>query len=231
MDWEPIPISPTTSQSGVGRSSRTRPRELDSDGDSDAESEMTTYKADWNAFGVGRQRMFPKSTIHDQTGLESLFAGWGTEQATEPVAVNGVSHEVAASSGGLVLDKLLVQKLNLGLAVLRFFGAIIVVLSISLGTEAVRRHQQDSFISGANSFVSNLEVSLNILHLVITAKSVGSTQKAVAIGAVLVGRIMSVILSRYYGEVFIMAGNLGVGGFTAGCWALWGTADLMCAQS
>lgn len=63
MDWEPSPV----------------PGSLNGD----------TPAGDWETFGVGRQRMFPQPRQQDETGLESLFSGWGISSGTTPKITPG----------------------------------------------------------------------------------------------------------------------------------------------
>jgi hypothetical protein len=63
MDWEP---SPTVDRFR-------RPPGLDDD------EEFNGTKNDWDSFAVNKQRMFPPREGQDETGLESLIAGWGID--------------------------------------------------------------------------------------------------------------------------------------------------------
>jgi hypothetical protein len=63
MDWEP---SPTVDRFR-------RPPGLDDD------EEFNGTKDDWDSFAVNKQRMFPPREGEDETGLESLIAGWGID--------------------------------------------------------------------------------------------------------------------------------------------------------
>lgn len=68
MDWEPSP-----------RPGNRRPPGLDDDNDGDSRPYESPSKHDWDTFAVGRQRMFPNQGTRDETGLESLIAGWGID--------------------------------------------------------------------------------------------------------------------------------------------------------
>jgi hypothetical protein len=75
MDWEP---SPTTD-----RTSLKRPPGL--------ELENDETRDDWDQFAVGPQRMFAAREGHDETGLESLIAGWGIDAGPTSTS-SGVAH-------------------------------------------------------------------------------------------------------------------------------------------
>ena len=66
MDWEPSP------------SLRRRPLAVSQQDDEDADEITPPRKSDWDAFATNRQRMYPQKV--EETGLESLLAGWGIRE-------------------------------------------------------------------------------------------------------------------------------------------------------
>ncbi|WWD20646.1 hypothetical protein CI109_105122 [Kwoniella shandongensis] len=71
MDWEPSP--------SVTLPSSHRPNNWMVPGhdDDDDDGMRPPSKLDWDTFAMNKQRMFPKQGGQDETGLESLLAGWG----------------------------------------------------------------------------------------------------------------------------------------------------------
>lgn len=85
MDWEPSPVPQGNRP--------LRPSGLE---DRDYDSYMDTpSKHDWDNFAVNRQSMFPAQSDRDETGLESLLAGWGIGGA------RSTDDQVAAQSQAL----------------------------------------------------------------------------------------------------------------------------------
>lgn len=71
MDWEPSPQAALVN-GGWTR----RPRGDWDDQQDDGAAVHTSGLGDWDNFGTGKQRMFAGHQ-QDETGLESLLAGWG----------------------------------------------------------------------------------------------------------------------------------------------------------
>jgi hypothetical protein len=67
-----------------GQSSMTLRRESD---EMDWEATPTKDPAAWDKFGARQQRMFPQPSASDETGLESLIAGWGISPGSAAAAV------------------------------------------------------------------------------------------------------------------------------------------------
>ncbi|KAL1409816.1 hypothetical protein Q8F55_003813 [Vanrija albida] len=85
---------------------------------------------DWQTFGVGRQRMFPQPRQQDETGLESLFSGWGISSGTTPQITPGQlpdeHNDYAPRPRGIVLENRglwSVRALLLGVRVVALFAA------------------------------------------------------------------------------------------------------------
>lgn len=122
MDWEPTTASPSSGDVGEG-------------GDG----------GDWDAFGVGRQRMFPTQSGNDETGLESLLAGWGistgaatappaTPKAGGPPGVPLASLPVAGlAPRGIVLDDARLRLTRKMLLVARLVTFAAAVASVAIG--------------------------------------------------------------------------------------------------
>jgi len=194
MDWEPIPISTPR-----------RPKVLDSDEDSGSEF-REARQTDWNSFGAGKQRMFPKPSASDQTGLESLFASWGTERlppTSEP------------ETKDLLLDKSVLQKLVLGFAITRLTGATIITSSPAL----------QAAVFACDPLITNVEGGLNVAALVIASRT-DDRRRTIGLAVMLICRITGIFLSR--SESFTWAVDIGM--IRAGVWAALGIANLACAQ-
>jgi hypothetical protein len=82
MDWEPSPHTALSNGGYTGRPPRWEPDEDDS---------PPLHKADWDGFGVGKQRMFPQRHEQEETGLESLLAGWGLGAAADAGSSNSAA--------------------------------------------------------------------------------------------------------------------------------------------
>lgn len=122
MDWEPLP--PTSKPSPD--------QWLD-------EADEGGGKADWNGFGMGKQRMFPQAHGTDETGLESLLAGWGLggpqENASPSLKRNDSRNSVQRSSSGVARQH---RAMGITLASLRLAGLITMGLSSILALTGIK---------------------------------------------------------------------------------------------
>jgi hypothetical protein len=154
MDWEPSPHTALSNGGYTGRPPRWEPDEDDS---------PSLHKADWDGFGVGRQRMFPQRHEQEETGLESLLAGWGLGAAAADAGTSSTAPRLQARTRrGLVLDERLLQSVKICLACVRFFGALIAMMT------AINRG--DPYILNAASVpVLGMELVTSVLDLVMSA--------------------------------------------------------------
>lgn len=130
---------------------------------------------DWDSFGVGRQRMFPPQTGNDETGLESLLAGWGISAG----AVGGTAPTSNGPSGipmgslpsaplaprGLVLDD---AKLRLARKVLLGARLLALVAAVGSVTIGIRIHD---FAAPALATLLGLEAAASALALAVVLAS------------------------------------------------------------
>ncbi|WVQ85896.1 hypothetical protein IAT38_008064 [Cryptococcus sp. DSM 104549] len=81
-------------------------------------------KSDWDNFATNKQRLFPQQAGHDETGLESLLAGWGIGGGAESSAVG---RKETVQDGAVMKDRREtmsgwatgVQRVTFGLLVVR----------------------------------------------------------------------------------------------------------------
>lgn len=153
MDWEPSPHTALSNGGYTGRPPRWEPDEDDS---------PTLHKADWDGFGVGRQRMFPQRHEQEETGLETLLAGWGLGAAAHSGSPTTAPRSQARTRRGLVLDERLLQSIKICLACARLFGALIaMVTTINRGDPHI--------LNAASLPVLGTELVTSCLDLVMSA--------------------------------------------------------------
>ena len=115
MDWEPSPGAALSN----GGWTRRPPTSWD---DEDADAQPATN--DWDSFATNKQRMFGLPQ-QDETGLESLLAGWGLgggglSDTTSSLA----APSTGAGRRGLVLDEVFLRAVGLSLVAVRCVGAV-----------------------------------------------------------------------------------------------------------
>lgn len=80
MDWEPSPHAALTNGGYTSRPPLWAQDSYLSQEEGSADFGMhakTDTSADWDNFGVGKQRMFGHRPGHEETGLERLLEDWG----------------------------------------------------------------------------------------------------------------------------------------------------------
>lgn len=92
-------------------------------------------RSEWESFGVGRQRMFPNGSANDETGLETLLAGWGISTGSAAIGVppsQPLPMAPLAPSRGLVLDDALLRKFRNLLLIARCFALCAAIACVSV---------------------------------------------------------------------------------------------------
>ncbi len=116
MDWEPSPGAAVSN----GGWTRRPPSTWDAD---DLEPDLPTT-SDWDSFAVNKQRIFAEPHTED-TGLESLLAGWGLDGVATS---DGTSSMVAPSAmrqrQGMIVDERFLRAVSWCLFAARCIGAI-----------------------------------------------------------------------------------------------------------
>lgn len=200
MDWEPSP-APTT---------RRPPGLEDRDYDSYLDSPS---KHNWDSFAVQRQRMFPSQSDRDETGLESLIAGWGIGGAqprsdvslpsAPPQAHISMPYSTTAAST-------IVRLVSCLLAVARLTALVIVLV----------RHLPDDLVSMIDTITSSIEIAVILMTFMLPPRS----PPPVRIGFLAMELIMRYIYlfgrQRKYGAFSETISNPWILGMTWGQWVM-----------
>ncbi len=117
MDWEPAPSAVISN----GGWTSWPPGTWDAD-----EPDLDASRPnDWDSFAVNKQRMFPRPQA-EETGLESLLAGWGLDGGANSDGTSSmISPSMAGQKQGLVLDESLLGSMRWCLVAARCVGAMI----------------------------------------------------------------------------------------------------------
>lgn len=178
MDWEPTPSTFAPQRQPALQ-----------DDEDDPGMFAQARKMNWDTFGVGLQRIFPKAESQATTGLEMLFGsrdllndpvekmdGVELNGAARPSGIpprpNGYMHGAnrpsAASSptrDALVLDSNLVRRSMLGFTLLRLLGALVGLLTFHVNPNLYDLLFIDS---SSSRTITNLELGANILDVIIS---------------------------------------------------------------
>ena len=241
MDWEPTPSK------GV--------RVAEDDEDDSAERKAEARRMNWDSFGVGLQRLFPKAE-QASTGLEALFGAKdllndpaermdGVEQVPQSSFATGPAHRSSTSAvpnrgvntapsvvhgrpdSALVLDADLVRKAMIGFTGLRLLGAAVALITY-LSNETL----YDLLFSSSSRTITNLELGANVLDVIIGLNGGSKTTNArmILICLFLVVRAATRTVSAH--------GLVALGWdwtveyprwIRVGEWAVWGLVDFVCA--
>jgi len=163
MDWEP---SPTVDRFR-------RPPGLEDD----------EAKDDWESFAVNKQRMFAPREGQDETGLESLIAGWGIDPDPNPATRNyddrpSGSHKIGSHPGPTTstpsttqIGELIVRITSSLLAIARIIS-LILILSATIND---RSQITDQILSG-------IEVGTIVMSAIILPQQYPSPRVAILAG-------------------------------------------------
>lgn len=184
MDWEPSP-RPSNISGG-----RRRPPGLD-DEDQDPEANSNS-RHDWDSFAVNRQRMFPNQTTRDETGLESLIAGWGidgngagttTRQTPISMILSGTPNPPILVSSAPPSMLIVGSKINRAIScLLGVFRCVALVTFLLLHTP------RDQVIK-IDTIVSSIEIGVILMSFLLPAKSEPSPRTSI---------LVVELLMRYY---------------------------------
>jgi hypothetical protein len=241
MDWEPTPSKGFLASRG--------------EDDDTFDTQNQAQRMNWDSFGVGLQRIFPKAE-QASTGLETLFGTRdllndpiermdGVEQhpqsAFAPRMTGHPGNSIAlqtgqgptsasqqsGSSSALVLDADLVRKAMVGFTVIRLFGAAIASV-VYLTNEAL----YDLVFSRSSRTITNLELGANVLDVVIGLNGGSKTTNArmILICLFLVVRGATRTVSAH--GLVALGWNWTIEyprWIAVGEWTLWGLVDFVCA--
>jgi hypothetical protein len=168
MDWEPSPHAAVTN----GGWTRRRPMEWDGDHSEDI-MDHHLVKSDWDAFGAGKQRMFGRPGPDTQeTGLESLLAGWGiggTPSEGSDLTVNrqtNLTH--IGTQTGFVLDQGLLKTAMALLSALRVLG--ILTWTLCKGVSQDIEQTTSASLQNCNGTLLGLEILVYAINILLVAR-------------------------------------------------------------
>lgn len=206
MDWEP---SPTTDRTFLRK-----PPGLD------LEDEET--KDDWDSFAVGPQRMFAARDGHDETGLESLIAGWGIDpgptsngdgqpqRQSRPVRLATTSNSVAKLSlASISIGELIVRIASSLLTFARIISLVLVLSSII---------NPDSAFT-IDKILSGVEVGTIVMSAILLPKTYPSPRVAILAGDMIL-HLVYAVFQRQAGVLGDSPRDPWMLGMTWGQWAL-----------
>ncbi|WVR08586.1 hypothetical protein IAU60_005641 [Kwoniella sp. DSM 27419] len=157
MDWEPSPAAVV-----YGPGNTIRPSQ-----DWTSHSEIgnveynTRNKEDWDAFATNKQRMFPQNYAGDETGLETLLAGWGIGGAAKADGLPSGNQPASIEGNRAPTRK---EELRFH----RFLGSVFVGLRLC-GTAAslivVPDHRHFAYLNGLDGFLYFIEAGATCVKL------------------------------------------------------------------
>jgi hypothetical protein len=241
MDWEPT-VAKTFSNDG-------------DEEDDTSDRRAQARKMNWDTFGVGLQRIFPKAE-QASTGLEALFGARdllndpvermdgvernaqsafarppetliGPQSAAAPTAPAAPAPRPPRADSALVLDADLVRRVMIGFTGLRLLGATIAFI-----TYLTNETLYDLFFSSSGRTITNLELGASVLDVIIGLNGGSKTTNArmILICLFLVVRAATRTVSAH--------GLVALGWdwtveyprwIRVGEWALWGLVNFVCA--
>jgi hypothetical protein len=220
MDWEPSPC--------INRLSRSRPPGLDGDDEYDT----TPRKNNWDTFAVNKQRMFPGKSEHDETGLESLIAGWGIGNPNghghynhhDGNAQHGPGSPFGTGAPALQprqAAQLSPSKMAIGELLVRVTSCIMVVARISvLGAYLVGiRNLSPNTIEMVDKVLSGIEVGTIVMSAITLPRTYPSPRIAILAGDFILHMVCAVF-QQQAGPLANLPREPWMMGMTWGQWAL-----------
>jgi hypothetical protein len=201
MDWEP---SPTVDRSR-------RPPGLDDD------EELNGARNDWDSFAVNKQRMFPPREGQDETGLESLIAGWGIDpdppsQRDQSSPSCGIGDDTSRSYLSTIqIGELIVRITSFLLTLARI---IVLILIISSTISSSQSQTLDQILSG-------IEVGTIVMSAILLPRQYPSPRVAILAGDLIL-HLVYAIYQRHsqFGPIEQVLRDPWMVGMTWGQWAL-----------
>jgi hypothetical protein len=230
MDWEPAPGAALSNGGWT-----TRPPGWSPDNEDDVVE--TPRKSEWDTFAVGKQRMFPRRQGNDETGLESLLAGWGIgtggQTAKPPASTTTPFQDKAVRPGhreGEIVISLNVKRV----ARVSFcaFGLIRLLGSLAVLYRIISRRSNGTVDGASIPFPTLLmgltfvEAALNGIALMVQVQSNDQDQRS------RIPLTFGVLIFRVLFTIVMMLMDDGTGGSGWGAvqsWTVWGMMDFVCA--
>jgi hypothetical protein len=206
MDWEP---SPTTDRTFLRR-----PPGLDLENDE--------TRDDWDQFAVGPQRMFAARDGQDETGLESLIAGWGIDAGPTSTS-NGVAHSqnrpirLAPSSNSVA--KLAPASMSIGELIVRIASSLLTfarIISLVLVLSSIINADSAFTI---DKILSGMEVGTIVMSAILLPKTYQGPRAAILAGDLIL-HLVYAVFQRQAGVLGDLPRDPWMLGMTWGQWAL-----------
>jgi hypothetical protein len=202
MDWEPSPA--------VDRFRR--PPGLDDD-----DQDFNGIKNDWDSFAVNKQRMFPPREGQDETGLESLIAGWGIDPNPPSVRhEQSSSREVGNDTSRSYLTTVQIGELIVRIAsfLLTLARIVVLILIISSTISSTQSQILDQIFSG-------IEVGTIVMSAILLPRQYPSPRVAILAGDLIL-HLVYAIYQRHskFGPIEQGVRDPWMVGMTWGQWAL-----------
>jgi hypothetical protein len=209
MDWEP---SLTTDRTFLKR-----PPGLDLENDE--------TRDDWDQFAVGPQRMFAAREGHDETGLESLIAGWGID-AGPTSTTNGVTHSqsrpirlATISNSAELAPASMSMSMSIGELVVRIASSLLTfarIVSLVLVLSSIINPDSAFTI---DKILSGMEVGTIVMSAILLPKTYPSPRVAILAGDLIL-HLVYAVFQRQAGVLGDLPRDPWMLGMTWGQWAL-----------
>jgi len=200
MDWEP---SPTVDRFRP-------PPALDDDED------FHGTKNDWDSFAVNKQRMFPPREGEDETGLESLIAGWGIDP-NPPVQRDhsSPSREVGNDTSRSYLSTIQIGEsiVQITSSLLTLARIIVLILIISSTISASQSQVLDQILSG-------IEVGTIVMSAILLPRQYPSPRVAILAGDLILHLVYAIYQRHSRVGTLEVLRDPWMVGMTWGQWAL-----------
>ena len=200
MDWEP---SPTVDRFR-------RPPGLDED------EEFNDTRNDWDSFAINKQRMFPPREGQDETGLESLIAGWGIDP-NPPVQRDQSS---SSRKVGNDTSKSYLSTMQIGEFIVRITSSlltlariIVLILIISSSVSSTQSQILDQILSG-------IEVGTIVMSAILLPRQYPSPRVAILAGDLILHLVYAVFQRHSQAVPLEVLRDPWMVGMTWGQWAL-----------
>ncbi|OCF45681.1 hypothetical protein I317_00584 [Kwoniella heveanensis CBS 569] len=239
MDWEPSPSPASYQAYGNSYNHMNRPPGLFTPEDEDdmnfhhASMYPRTAKHDWDGFATNRQRMFPQRA--EETGLESLLAGWGiggggagTGTASEG---NSVAPTHTGKYGMVRAPKPSLRRFDIN-RIIGFALVAVRVLGASVATSTHDGMSKVNYLESANQMVQLVELTTTCVRLSILLRPSTQRTPGTKAGLGIVIATLEIVLRGMALSTFdSLWTSFGITDNAAMVksveWAVWGTIDLV----
>jgi hypothetical protein len=139
---------------------------------------------DWDSFAINKQRMFAPRDGEDETGLESLIAGWGIDPNPPSIQsqVNGSSRNIKLEPTGSRSTSRSLSTMQIGELIVRITSSLLtiarilsLILILSSTIDTVKSQFVDQILSG-------VEVGTIVMSAILLPKQYPSPRVAILAG-------------------------------------------------